>query len=131
MSVDVGVIQQFLAPPLPLMVIQLVGSFDGSSPPGPYEQPNSFGFAWEVTSWPAGYGAIEIDGQRRFWRPVFRWTYTPATLTSILGGKQLHGDLVDEHEAEGLRMFPSPLAHRFALQLAPGITLDLYSIKLL
>lgn len=131
MSIDIGVIQQFLSPPLQLLHLVKLGTFSDTDGVQGYINPTTFGFAWELLSWPAGYAAIELAGQRRFWNPVFRWTQIPATLTSIGGGKQLHVDLVDEHEAEGIRMFTDVPTHQLAIAISPGITLDLYLVKLI
>lgn len=131
MSVDIGVIEHFLSPPLVACQLQFRFTLGAGAPPHVDFNPNIFGFAWEAVAWPPGYGSVELAGQRRFFNTLFRWTTIPATLTSITGGKQLHSDLVDEKMAEGLRIFPSNPNHQLALEVMPGVVVDFYSVMLL
>lgn len=127
MSTPVSIIQQFLHPPIGLLVLEAL-------PANPYSGLNglqrirgpinvdAFGIRWQIVGYPAGYGVTPRAGDNQFDRPVIEVAVQHQLLDSTL--------VVTEQSffdrAAGHVLFNESFPYIIDVELAPGITADLF-----
>lgn len=132
MGQTVSIIQQFLHPPVGLLVREHIpgGPFTGlhafDRPRGP-TRVDAFGIRWLITAFPAGYGVTPTAGQNRFDRDVMNI----AVRHQLLDGEIIVTEEVFMRSATGELLFAESFPFIVDIEGAPGITYDVWWLLVL
>jgi len=122
MGQQVSIIQQFLHPPVGLLVREVIpgAPFSGLRAfdrPRGLTRVDAFGIRWLVTFAPAGYGVTPTAGQNRFDRDVMNI----AVRHQLLDGEIVVTEEVFMRSATGQLLFAESFPFIVDIEAAPGV----------
>jgi hypothetical protein len=120
---DVGVIQQFLHPPIGVLAREVIagGPFSGYHSFQRVRGPvgvDAFGIGWSLETWPAGYGTFGDPVGVFFDRNVLELR----VLHRFFDGSDAWTQRVESDSQVGFVLFNEALPWLVRTQLAPGVT---------
>lgn len=130
-SIDIGVIQQFLHPPIGVCSLSLIagGPYSGQGtltrPSGPVGV-DAFGIVYSVVTEPLGVGSV-VGGQTIFEVRVCQLVVRHQMLSSEIVVTQLVNGSADSD----LTMFTEALPHDVLFTVTTGFTVDFFWVLLL
>lgn len=123
---DVGVVQQFLHPPIGLLrretiAIDQTGYHSYQRVRGPVGV-DAFGIGWNINTWPSGYGTFDSPIDVLFDRAVVQIR----VLHRFLDGSDAWTQTTDSNEQVGFILFKEALPWLVRTLLSPGVAGDFY-----
>jgi len=128
----IGVIQQFLQPPINTMDGEAIpgnpqtGTHSFTRPLGPIPVA-AYGIAWEVDSIPAGIGSSFEAGEVVYDRSIL---WIKSTFVMTLTGLLLPYNLIETNQASGLYLFAGGFPASAEVTIYPGVAINLWWLVL-
>lgn len=132
MSVDTGIIQLFLHPPIGLQKVEVINQepVEGS---GSLTRPrlvvpignvgvDAFGLFWQIGTVPSGYGIVTAAGKATYDRTVLHLS----VVHRLQDGTEVFTQTADINEGQGFLQFTESFPLRVQFTLAPGVPAFFY-----